>query len=44
MRNIVQMTSDGMIYIPNFMKMCLGIQVILRLLARQSESLQFWRY
>jgi hypothetical protein len=40
----VEMTSDGMIYVPSFMKIGLGIQVILRLLSRQSETLQFLYY
>jgi hypothetical protein len=38
----VKMASDGMIYIPSFMKIGLGIQVILRLLPIQSERLQCW--
>jgi hypothetical protein len=32
MKYIVKMASDGMMYIPNFMKIGLGIQVILALL------------
>jgi hypothetical protein len=35
----VDMVSDGMIYIPAFMKIGSGIQVILRLLPRQFERL-----
>jgi hypothetical protein len=32
MKYTIEVTSDGMIYIPSFMKIGLGIQVILRLL------------
>jgi hypothetical protein len=39
MRYTVKMASDGMIYIPSFMKIVSLIQVILRLLPRQFESL-----
>jgi hypothetical protein len=38
----VEMASEGMIYVPSFMKIALGIQVILRLIPRQSERLQCW--
>jgi hypothetical protein len=38
----IEMASDGVTDIPNFMKIFLGIQVILRLLPRQSEDLQCW--
>jgi hypothetical protein len=44
MKYTVEMASDGMIYVPRFMKIGLGIQVILRLLAQQSEKLQCWHY
>jgi hypothetical protein len=36
--------SDDMIYITRFMKIGLGIQVILRLIPRQSKRLQCWYY
>jgi hypothetical protein len=39
MKYTIEMASDGMIYIPSFMKIGSGIQVILRLLPRQSERL-----
>jgi hypothetical protein len=39
MKYTVEMTSDGMIYIPCFMKIGSGIQVILSLLSRKSERL-----
>jgi hypothetical protein len=35
----VEMVSDVMICIPNFMKIGSGIQIILRLLPRKSEKL-----
>jgi hypothetical protein len=35
MKYVAEMASDGKIYMPNFMIICLGIQVILRLLPRQ---------
>jgi hypothetical protein len=44
MKYTVEMASHGMIYIPSFMKIGSGIQVILRLLLRQSERLQYWYY
>jgi hypothetical protein len=40
----VEMASDGMIYIPSFMKIGSGIQVILMLLPQQHERLQCWYY
>jgi hypothetical protein len=33
----IEMASDGMIYIPNFMKIYLGIRVTLRVLPQQLE-------
>jgi hypothetical protein len=39
MEYTVEMASDGMIYISYFMKIGLGIQVILRLLPRQTDRL-----
>jgi hypothetical protein len=39
MRYAVEMACDGVIYIPSFMKIDYGIQVILRLLLRQFERL-----
>jgi hypothetical protein len=33
---------DGMMYIPSFMKIRSGIQVILKILPVQSETLQCW--
>jgi hypothetical protein len=44
MKYTVEMASDGMIYVPSFMKIGLGLQVILRLLPAQSERLQCWYY
>jgi hypothetical protein len=35
----IEMAKGGMIYIPSFIKIVLGIQVILRLLPLQSERL-----
>jgi hypothetical protein len=35
MKYTVEMASDGMLYIPSFMKIGSGIQVILRLLFEQ---------
>jgi hypothetical protein len=35
----VEMTSDGMTYIPNFMTISSGIQVILRVLPQRLERL-----
>jgi hypothetical protein len=40
----VEMASDGMIYVSSFKKIGSGIQVILKLLSRQSERLQCWYY
>jgi hypothetical protein len=39
MKYTVEVASDGMIYIPSFMKIGSGIQVIFKLLSRQSERL-----
>jgi hypothetical protein len=44
MRYTVEMASDGMIYVPSFMKICSGIEVIIWLLPRHSERLQCWYY
>jgi hypothetical protein len=44
MKYTTEIASDGMIYIQSFMKIGLGIQVILRVLPRQSERLQCWYY
>jgi hypothetical protein len=42
MRCIVDVTSDGMmIYIPSFISIDSGIQIILKLLPRQLERLWF---
>jgi hypothetical protein len=41
MKGTVEIASDGMIYVPHFMKIGWGIWVILRLLPRQSERLQY---
>jgi hypothetical protein len=38
----VDMTSDGMMYIPSFMKTGLKVQVILRLLPQQFDRIWFW--
>jgi hypothetical protein len=42
MRHAVEMASDDILYIPNFMKIDSDIQVILRSLFRQIERLQCW--
>jgi hypothetical protein len=39
MKCTIEMTSGGMIYIPGFMTISSGIQVILKLLPEQSETL-----
>jgi hypothetical protein len=39
MKYAVEMASDGMIYLPSFIKTGMGIQVVLRLLPGQSERL-----
>jgi hypothetical protein len=38
MKNTVEMASDVMIYVPSFMKIGSGIQVILRLLRVSPQS------
>jgi hypothetical protein len=38
MKYTFEMASDGIIYIPSFMMISLGIQVILRLLPQQSGA------
>jgi hypothetical protein len=35
MKYIVEMASDGMIYIASFIRICSGIQVILRILPQK---------
>jgi hypothetical protein len=42
MRYTAEMASDGMVYIPSYMKTVSGIQVILRLLPRQFDKLKCW--
>jgi hypothetical protein len=42
MKYTIAVASDGMIYIPHFMKIGSGIQVILRLLPEKFERLQCW--
>jgi hypothetical protein len=42
MKYTVEMATDCMIYRPRFMNISSGIQVILRLLPRKFERLQFW--
>jgi hypothetical protein len=42
MMYIVEMFSDVMTYIPSFVKIGLGTEVILWLLLQQTERLQFW--
>jgi hypothetical protein len=44
MKYTIEMASDGMTYVPSFMKVGPGMQVILSLLPRQSERLQCWYY
>jgi hypothetical protein len=41
MRYTVQMASDGMIYIPSFMKISRGIQAILRVCPRNLNACNF---
>jgi hypothetical protein len=38
MKYAVEMASGGMIYIPSFVTICSGIQVMLRLLPQQFKS------
>jgi hypothetical protein len=40
MKYSVETASEGMTYVSSFMKIDSGIQIILRLLPRQSERLQ----
>jgi hypothetical protein len=40
MKYTTEMASDGMMYAPSSMKICLGIWAILRLLPQQSERLK----
>jgi hypothetical protein len=44
MNYAVEMASDDIIYIPSFMTIGSGIQVILRLLPKKFERLQCWYY
>jgi hypothetical protein len=44
MRYTIDITSNGMTYVPSFMKTGSGIQVILKLLPRQLERLWYWLY
>jgi hypothetical protein len=44
MKYAIVMISGGMIYIPRFLTMNFGIQVVQRLLPQQVERLQFWYY
>jgi hypothetical protein len=44
MKYTAEMASDVIIYLPSFMKIGSDIQVILRLLPRQSVRLQCWYY
>jgi hypothetical protein len=44
MKYTVDMASDGMICIPSFIRIGSGIQIIIRLLPRQSERQQCWYY
>jgi hypothetical protein len=44
MKYSVEMVLDGMTYILSFMKISSCILVILRLLPRQCEGLQYWYY
>jgi hypothetical protein len=43
-KHTVEVVSDGMIHIPNFMKISWNIQVILRLLPQQFEGQRYWYY
>jgi hypothetical protein len=40
----IQMVSGGMVYIPSFITIGSGIQVILRLLPQPFEGLECWYY
>jgi hypothetical protein len=42
MKYTTEMASDGMTFVPSFIMTGSGIQVILRLLPRESERLQCW--
>jgi hypothetical protein len=42
MNYTVEIASDGTVYVPNFVKTGLDIQVILKLLPWQSAKLQCW--
>jgi hypothetical protein len=42
MKYTTEMVSDGMTFVPSFMMTGSGVQVILRLLPRESERLQWW--
>jgi hypothetical protein len=44
MKYVTEMASGGMTYIPSFMTIDSGIQVILRLLPQQFDWLQCWYY
>jgi hypothetical protein len=44
MKYNVEMASDDVMYFARFMNICSGFQIILSLLAPQSESLQCWYY
>jgi hypothetical protein len=44
MKDVIEMASGGMIYIPSFMMMDSCIQAILRSLPQQFERLHRWYY
>jgi hypothetical protein len=44
MRWAGEMASGGIIYLPSFMKIGSGFQIILKFLPQQSERLQCWYY
>jgi hypothetical protein len=44
MKYLVEMASDTVIYIPSFTKIDWDVEVIFRLLRRQSKKLLCWYY
>jgi hypothetical protein len=44
MKYAIEMASDAMVYVPDFMTIISNIRVILKLLPHQIERLQGWYY
>jgi hypothetical protein len=42
MKYTIYMDSDDMIYVPGFVNLSSGFEVILSLMLRQSDRLQYW--